>query len=142
MQPSLKARIQLLEQNKDRIDIVSWRPYDPPECICEHKVNKQAKSGSKLHFECPRDKKGLRKYRVLCKSCGDMLAYFYAARPKLKDYCDLHYTSWFNKDSWHGCLGLNINAMTSEIRFECCCGNKAVEDRYTRYKISIYKNGK
>ena len=158
MRPSAEKRLELLESGKDRIDIISWRPFDPPskegfECDCEGLIKERAK-GDQGYLECPLAK-GLTKYKVVCKKCGERLAIFNAERPSLKGkFYNLHYTSWFDKKSWHGCLGMNRNSHTMEVNFECACGNKVIKEpreveivtnkgtkkvkdmkRYTEYKI-------
>jgi len=151
--PSVAARLKLLESGRKYIEKISWRPYDLPECPCEPIISGMANASERKEIECPKAK-GLNRYDIVCKNCGDRLAYFNAKTAQLKNYCNLHYISWYDKDSWHGCRGLNRNPHTMEVNFECCCKNVDIKEpnevgiqegnvtrkikgmpRYTRHKI-------
>lgn len=151
--PSRGALDRLVEEGKSRIDIISWRPFDLPDCACEKTINDCIVNKKTKHIVCP-NAKNKKQYKIVCKNCGEQLAYFHADAPILKDYCNLHTVSWYNKDSWHGCYGINRNPQTLIVNFECCCGSKVIREssevkikgltglqkvknikRYTEYKI-------
>ena len=129
IQPSMKSRLELLESGKDKVEKISWRCYDRPNCRCEPIIDTMAKTKNLKHVRCPMaDDKGMKKYNIICKNCGELLAYFHAKEPSLDKYCNLHTVAWYDKHSWHGCLGMNRNPHTLVINLECCCGSKVIKE--------------
>lgn len=69
-----------------------------------------------------KDKDGRKKYSITCARCGDKVAYCWARDEKLTDWCDLHYISWHDKESWRGAMAVNVSPIDGRLGFECCCG--------------------
>ena len=69
-------------------------------------------------------KKGMKKYNILCKKCGEVIAFCWATGENMADWTDLHYISKTNGHFWRGCMAVNINPKrpNGPVGFECACG--------------------
>lgn len=143
--PSTEARLRLIESGKKRIDFLGLTPIDPRGCECGGLIKAAINLSQNLRkplqrVECSRvSEKGMRKYRIVCKKCGEVLAYFYNTKPVLdNNYCDLHYTTWYDKDGKRGCACVNQNK--DLVNFECHCGNRVIkEPRETIVDVRLLK---
>ena len=119
-----------------KIAIYGFFPCDQANCACQPLILKWKKdllSMSNAHREqlmaktkflkCPRSKKGLNRYKISCRVCGEVQGYCWASDKTLKDWCDFHYVQWTKGEQWHGCLTPHISPITQELCLECCCGN-------------------
>ncbi len=146
-QLSTEARISLIEQGKDKVRIYGKFPIDPENCECKPLIKATVQTAHNIrktpqYTECPRRfTKGMKRYKVVCKNCGEILAFFYNTHPKLdSNYCDLHYFTWFDKDGKRGCSTVNYNPNTGKVNFECHCGYRAIrEPRATFRDIEFVK---
>lgn len=75
------------------------------------------------YIRCPRDKKDMKKFKLYCGMCGDLVGECYATDDTLTDYCDFHYVSTHDGEYWHGALGINLSPIDQMIGIECGCGN-------------------
>lgn len=154
--PSDSALVKLYESGKKEIVIISWKTIDKPTCECRNLIlqelfrvnNNKEKKELHRYIECPEVKKNklLKKYNIYCKSCNQLLGYFHSIKPSLDgEYYNLHHVAKYDKKSWYGCLGINVNPYNLKVNFECCCGNKKVKSvslntkRYTNYYIEESK---
>lgn len=128
---SHQAQADLLGKQK-RV-FFSKGTIDKPDCMCkkaEHDLKVKltqlspAERHSYLtHFEpiaCPLSV-GKLKFKLHCPACNEPVAEVHADSEKLDNWCNLHYISWYNKHSWYGTYGVNMNPYTLEVTFECCC---------------------
>lgn len=136
--PSLDSLKVLERENKERREVVSFIPINPPNIEREFVMQKAdtlkmmatMKLQDRIAFmekSGPIDyvkKKGtgFKKYFVRCGSCGDMNAWVWAMDETLEKWCDLHYVFWHDKDHWHGCLAVNVSPIDRRLGFECACG--------------------
>ena len=131
-----KRALNEMGNNKKKVKR-SWRPYDNPDCSCELLLNARMQNQDFRYFECQHSKEWMKKYKIVCKACGEVLGRMWSKNKDFNDYCDLHYESWYDKDAWRGCYGFHIDPFSSEPKFECCCGNKEVDGRFTTYKMLL-----
>lgn len=150
---SSQVLMDLLVSKTKKLTKISSLPVDKPDCDCRGMLNSWGKqAGSGTIFKCPRSEmKGMKKYEVRCKVCGELNAYVYALNEKLDDWCDLHYVfegrivkeerqrtalkkvkgklvpiteNYYEYASrWFGCMTINISPKDGELGFECSCGN-------------------
>lgn len=119
---------KLVENKGGKHQIVAGYPSDLPGCSC-HSLVASAKQTIRrpAYIECPRDKKGMKKYVIYCSKCKENIAVLWAKDKKLSDWCDLHYISEARiiKDDcyWFGCASVNISPVDLSLGFECFCGN-------------------
>lgn len=123
--------------NRTRREMVSFFPLNP--MVIERRIAKQKveimkamaemTTSARLLFikqkkqiDFVEDKTGYKLYIVNCVSCGEKMAKVWATDGQLTDWCDLHYLSWYDKDSWHGCLTVNVSPIDGLLGFECACG--------------------
>lgn len=147
---STEARLSLLESGKSKIEIYGKTPIDHERCDCRPIIRSAIELSQKLrkpveYLDCPRKKeKDMKKYKVVCENCGEILAFFYNDKPELNNnYCDLHYFTWFDKDGKRGCATVNYNNENKKVNFECHCGNRVIkEPRNTFVDVEIKKNVK
>ena len=117
------------------IEIYSFFPCDKASCDCQKVIvdfkkklstlpanEKQALMAQTERIICSRSKKGMKRYRIVCKTCGEILGYCWATDNTLKDWCDFHYTQWTDGKEWHGCLTPHVSPITEQLCLECCCG--------------------
>lgn len=124
MPVSLEAKKNIVELGLEKAQIKSAFPVDRYDCACHKLVTDIKKSPKKFKYiECPRSRKGMKKYKVVCGKCGEDIAELWATSPKLEDWCDLHYLSWHDLNDWHGCIAVNISPLDQTLGFECACGN-------------------
>lgn len=74
------------------------------------------------HLECPKDKTGLKLFTITCDNCGATIAKCWAKDATLAEFCDLHYISEHNGETWRGCMTINISPLDKKLGFECTCG--------------------
>lgn len=146
---------QMVEKKIKKRLVIYPIPIDRISCACYGLIKQTMYQNSigtykegMPHIECPlveRNNINAKKWAILCKSCNEMLAYFYNAKPILDErYFDLHVVEWNDLSTWYGCLGCNVNL--GMINFECCCGECLVKDqalninRYCEYKIVAYQD--
>jgi hypothetical protein len=128
------AFVAKTNKNK-RIEIYSFFPCDRAGCDCQRLIIETRKKLSEMQEKdriafmsekkvlvCPRNKKGLNRYVVECKTCGEVLGYCWAKDATLTDWCDFHYTNWTDGAEWHGCLTPHVSPITQQLCLECCCG--------------------
>lgn len=147
--------------------IISTLPNDHHDCDCFGLVRSWNEKLSKMSPEeklkqkpvdCPRAK-GLTKYEIRCRECGDLIAYVNAENEQLDGWCNLHYVSEaklgfeyqnFNVNGklkkkkivigeWHGCIGLQLSSIDDKLGFECACGNDTrdfrIKNNLTGYQL-------
>ena len=118
-----------------RIEIYSFFPCDRAGCDCQKLIMETRKKLSEMQekdriafmstkkvLECLKNKKGLNRYIVECKTCKEALGYCWAKDESLKDWCDFHYVNWTDGKEWHGCLTPHVSPITQQLCLECCCG--------------------
>ena len=121
IKPSEKMKLKILQSGEDSLTFKSKVP----------------ESGL-----VPLGHKGKRKYKVVCKSCGELLATFWGATRGLEQAIELEGVSTVSMKRWGGCRGINVG---EKINFECNCGSCKIvepstnEKRYTEYKILLNK---
>ena len=139
-------------ENGDK-KIISFLPTDRHDCDCfglirswNEKLSRMSPDlrlkNQKIIIDCPRSK-GMKKYEIYCRECGDLIAYVNADNEQLDNWCNLHYVSEarlgfeyqnFSIDGklkkkkvkigeWRGCMGLQISPIDEKLGFECSCGN-------------------
>lgn len=87
-----------------------------------------------------KDKGRRKRFNVLCGKCGDKVAYVWAKNEKLEDWCDMHYVTWYDRESWHGAMAVNISPIDQGIGFECACGEDTRDFRTNRSMPPIQRN--
>lgn len=118
-----------------KINIYSMFPIDRAYCECQKLILDWKKSLALLNesqrqellnktpfIECPHDKTNMKRFKIICASCGEGQAYCWATDSSLKDWFDLHYIQWTGDGYWHGCLTPHISPVTQQLCLECCCG--------------------
>ena len=119
-----------------KVEVYSFFPNDKASCECQPIVLEFKKKLAMLNegdrkkllsetkrLICPRDKKGMFRYKITCKNCGEVLGYCWATDNTLKDWCDFHYVCWADETEWHGCLTPHISPITEQLCLECTCGS-------------------
>ena len=138
-QESIKAM-----READKVVIISRFPIDEYNCVCQNIIRAHMKNVAKMNekarlqwyerntpFQCPRAK-NQKLFNLKCQNCGEIIAWVNAMNSALKNWSNLHYISWYNKEGWRGTYGVNINPYLKDIRIECCCSeNKS----FKSYKI-------
>lgn len=102
------------------------------------------------HMECPRDKDGMRCYRIYCNNCDSPIAELWSKDEALSDFCDLHYISFTDGEVWKGTFGVNISPIDGKLGFECACGadtrdfraNTTMPGKAVREKIDANLKGR
>ena len=115
--------------------VYSFFPIDRANCECQEMVlewkeklattppEKRERMVQDIKFvTCPRDTTNMRRYKIVCKNCGETQAFVWATDDTLRDWCDCHYVQWSDGEQWHGCLTPHVSSITEELCFECCCG--------------------
>lgn len=85
------------------------------------------------------DKTGLQRYDINCVNCGEKVAYCWAKNDKLEGWCDLHYVSWYDEESWRGAMVVNVSPIDGALGFECACGEDTRDFRATNSLPPIQK---
>ena len=86
-----------------------------------------------------KDKSGYKLYEVRCSTCGDVVAQVWATDDTLRDWCDLHYMSWHDKNTWYGAMAVNISPVDGHLGFECACGEDTRDYRANRSMPPVTK---
>jgi hypothetical protein len=129
---------------KEKGVIISRFPIDRYDCPCQKIVRSFMKNLNKMNesareewykqntpFQCPRSK-NQKLYNLKCQNCGEIVGQVNALNLTLKNWSNLHYVSWYDREGWSATYGVNVNPYNGDIRLECCCGeNKS----FTSYKI-------
>lgn len=118
-----------------KVSIYSFFPCDRAVCPCQKIIlgfkkklptltQKERRSliEDTRFIQCPRDKTGMKRYKVSCKSCGETQGYCWATNNTLQDFFDFHYVQWTDGERWYGCLAPHISPITEELCIECVCG--------------------
>ncbi len=118
-----------------KVQIYSFFPIDRAYCDCQKLIHEWKQKlaplsgeGSKEVSErqsfivCPKNKVGMKRYRIDCNNCKETQGYCWATDKTLTDWCDFHYTNWTDGDSWHGCVGPHVSPITEQLHLECACG--------------------
>jgi len=127
----------MLADNKTKGQILySFFPCDRWNCECvvlkNDKIAKLALLNEEKrreailredHMECPRDKDGMKCYRITCNNCDSIIAELWSKDEALSDFCDLHYISYTDGEVWKGAFGINISPIDGKLGFECACGS-------------------
>lgn len=127
---------KLAKQSDDgKVQVYSFFPIDRADCECQKMIKEWKEKLATMSEEkrnaviqetkylvCPRDKTGMRRRKITCKNCDEVLGYVWATDNTLKDWCDLHYVNWTDGKEWYGCLTPHISPITEQLCFECCCG--------------------
>lgn len=116
-------------------EVFGFYPVDRASCPCQKEIfalkkrlhelspEQVKKEVEKMKFyTCPRDKTGMKRYKIVCRQCNSIQGYLWATDPTIKDWCDFHYVQKSNGEEWFGCLTPHISPITEELHFECCCG--------------------
>lgn len=124
------------------VRVIGFFPVDRGDCNCISLIAEWKKRLSQAnekeqialrektpYIVCPRDKKGMTRYKVLCTKCKQMQGFCYATDETLTDWCDFHYVQWTKGDYWRGCFTPHISPVTEQLCFECCCGNDSRDFR-------------
>lgn len=132
---SRETNIVALSSKNKKVEVYSFFPNDKADCECQKMVlewkqklaglpqNKRETLIQETKFlVCPRDKTGLKRYKIICKNCNEILGFCWASDSSLKDFCDFHYVCWSNGLVWHGCFTPHISPITEQLCLECCCG--------------------
>ncbi len=88
-----------------------------------------------IDFIKDKQKLGYRKFKITCARCGDPIAVVWATDSTLRDWCDLHYLQEHDKNTWYGCMTVNVSQIDEQLGFECACGEDTREYR-TRNSMS------
>lgn len=75
-----------------------------------------------IDFVPDKQSKGYEKYTITCVNCGDVVAFVWAKDGTLRDWCDLHYICEHDKNTWYGCMAVNVSPIDGQLGFECACG--------------------
>jgi hypothetical protein len=147
---SLERKNKLLADKKEYGELLSFFPVDRHDCECakmrqdwSHKLSMMTEKNRRQEIdrigtlECPKNKKGMKKYQVRCRNCESILAYLYAKDKSLSDFCDLHYYAVYTLDSWMGCFTVNLNPYDGKLTFECSCGQDTREMMYKKIDNSV-----
>lgn len=76
-----------------------------------------------------KEEKGYKLYKVICVQCHDELALVWAKDETLRDWCDLHYITEYDKNSWRGCMTVQNSDVDDQLGFECACGEDTRDHR-------------
>lgn len=123
--PSEKQKLKILESGKEELE---YRVKVPHNDLL------------------PQNIEGMKKYKAVCKSCGEILCTFYSPERGLERAIRVEGISRVNMKTWRGCRGVNLSP-DGKVNFECCCGAKDIyepslnQKRYTEYKILIDRSG-
>lgn len=141
-----KEALEKLKRSKaGKLEIYSFFPCDKPDCECldlviEEKKKMESMSTSEKdkymetvgYIKCPRNHKGMRKYKIICNTCGEVMGYLWATSYKLEDWCDFHYYQYLDKNGWHGCKTPNVSPIDGKLTIECCCGEDTRDFRLNK----------
>lgn len=132
---SRETNVVAMNSKNKRVEVYSFFPNDHADCECQKLVlewkqklvslptdKREALVKDTKFIVCPRDKTGMKRYKITCKNCGETLGFCWATDSTLKDFCDFHYVSWSDGIEWHGCLTPHISPITEQLCLECCCG--------------------
>lgn len=86
-----------------------------------------------------KDKGNRKKFFVICTTCHDRVAYVWADNEKLENWCDLHYLCWYDRESSHGAMAVNVSPVDGELGFECACGEDTRDFRVNKTMPPIQK---
>lgn len=129
-----ESHLKKFETNK--LEVYSFFPIDPPHDENVHKhitrikadlqilepdVRKQ-KMNQMGHYENPRDKTGMKRYRVVCNYCDAVQGFLWTDDLTLHDWCDFHYYLYSDGNEWYGCHTPHISPIDGTLLFECTCG--------------------
>lgn len=138
--------LKLLGKAKKRV-IYSRFTVDKHDCECKSREKELISKASILNDKQKEEYleantpivckniKDKKKFILICPDCKSQVAEVYAVNDKLENYANLHYISWYDKNSWYGAFGVNVNPSTQVVNIECCCGFKEVITNYKTLKI-------
>ena len=123
------------KSDNKKIEVYSFFPIDRADCDCRDlvklwkkklgplsKEDKQKAITTTKFLVCPKNKAGMRRYKIVCKNCNEIQGYCWASDNTLRDWCDFHYTQWTDGEQWFGCLSPHVSPITEELCLECVCG--------------------
>lgn len=138
------------QSSNKKVSIYSIFPIDKADCECapiiiafrKKLASLTTKDQERLLKEtgtivCPRSKKGMNRYVILCGKCKEIQGYVWATDANLTDWCDFHYYNYSDGEVWKGCFTPHISPITEQLCLECCCGQ---DTRDFRANMTISPN--
>jgi hypothetical protein len=143
---SKEALGKLKKTKTDKLEVYSFFPCDKPDCECLGLITEEKKKMEQMgvsereayiekvgHIKCSRDHKGMKRYKIICNDCGEIVGYLWATSYKLEDWCDFHYYQYLDKRGWHGCKTPNVSPVDGKLTIECCCGQDTRDFRLNKH---------
>lgn len=144
--PVSQDEIQRLKlSKKKKAYVYGFFPVDKHDCACKDTVSEwkdklkqmndeqRQKELAKTKFlECPRDKTGMKRYKIVCNQCKKAQGYLWATDENMTDWCDFHYVQWHYGTNWYGCYTPHNSPIDGTLCIECTCGNDTRDFRLNR----------
>lgn len=134
IKPSVQA-IQMLEfLNIEERKLSNILPICKSDCECQEEIRAIKRNEKPMRYvECKNPhKQDMNLYLVISKKSDEEIATVYATDETLKDWLDCRYIAWHDKDSWHGCLTVNVSPFDESLGFECADGTDTRDFRANR----------
>lgn len=98
------------------------------------------KKNAPVDFVENKEEMGYKQFLVKCVQCGEDIATVWAKDETLIDWCDLHYITAHDKNTWYGTMSINVSPIDQRLGFECTCGEDTRDYRANRQLPPVMRN--
>lgn len=139
---SSEQRAEMIRSKVNIFEYLAPLPYDKFDCDCVPMVNDVKRKLGSMNpkdqreylkkigpLNCIKTKKDYKKYKIVCKNCGEKVALVYSKDSLLTDWCNLHYYYKCDRYRWYGCATLSYSPIDGLLGIECFCGNDSRDFR-------------